>query len=235
MQVSTLFRKLSRAELSNLHISNEGSGQIQTSAIPKLIGYTNDALTTLFSRFMLSEKSVIVEMVAHITQYHLLPKYAESSESNEPYHYIKDMMRDRFEGDVVKITEVYDSLGRRRVLNDRDNRLSLFTPTPITLQVPLPIEGEALGVSYQANHRALREEGDNVLGQYIDIPTIFERPLQSYVAYKVYSHMNTEEQKKIAQEHFNTFESICVQIEEEDHANNSTSSSQDKLDARGFV
>ncbi len=235
MQLSTLFRKLSRAELSNLHMSNEGSGQIQTSAIPKLIGYTNDALITLFSRFRLAEKSVIVEMVAHITQYHLLPKYAESSESNEQYHYIKDMLRDRFEGDVVKITEVFDSLGRRRVLNDVDNSLSLFTPTPITLQVPLPIEGEALGVNYQANHRILRDEGDNLMGQQIDIPQVFERPLQAYVAYKVYSHMNGEEQKKIAMEHFNTFNSICSQIEENDLANNTLSSSQDKLDMRGFV
>lgn len=235
MQLSTLFRKLSRAELSNLHMSNEGSGQIQTSAIPKLIGYTNDALITLFSRFRLAEKSVIVEMVAHITQYHLLPKYAESSESNEQYHYIKDMLRDRFEGDVVKITEVFDSLGRRRVLNDVDNSLSLFTPTPITLQVPLPIEGEALGVNYQANHRILRDEGDNLMGQQIDIPQVFERPLQAYVAYKVYSHMNGEEQKKIAMEHFNTFNTICIQIEENDLANNTLSSSQDKLDMRGFV
>ena len=235
MQLSTLFRKLSRAELSNLHMSNEGSGQIQTSAIPKLIGYTNDALISLFSRFRLAEKSVIVEMVAHITQYHLLPKYAESSESNEQYHYIKDMLRDRFEGDVVKITEVFDSLGRRRVLNDVDNSLSLFTPTPITLQVPLPIEGEALGVNYQANHRVLRDEGENLMGQQIDIPQVFERPLQAYVAYKVYSHMNGEEQKKIAMEHFNTFNSICTQIEENDLANNTLSSSQDKLDMRGFV
>lgn len=235
MQLSTLFRKLSRAELSNLHISNEGSGQIKTDAIPKLIGYTNDALTTLFSRFVLSEKSIIVEMVAHITQYHLLPKYAESSESNEQYHYIKDMMRDRFEGDVIKITSVYDSLGQRRVLNDADNRLSLFTPTPLTLQVPLPIEGEALGVNYQANHRMLREEGDNVLGQHIDIPQIFERPLQAYVAYKVYSHMNAEEHKKIAAEHFSNFDAICNEIEEQDQANNTTSASQDKLDMRGFV
>lgn len=235
MQLSTLFRKLSRAELSNLHMSNEGSGQIQTSAIPKLIGYTNDALITLFSRFRLAEKSVIVEMVAHITQYHLLPKYAESSESNEQYHYIKDMMRDRFEGDVVKITEVFDSLGRRRVLNDVDNSLSLFTPTPITLQVPLPIEGEALGVNYQANHRTLRDEGDNLMGQHIDIPQVFERPLQAYVAYKVYSHMNGEEQKKISMEHYNTYDSICTQIEEDDLANNTLSSSQDKLDMRGFV
>lgn len=235
MQLSALFRKLSRAELSNLHMSNEGSGQIQTTAIPKLIGYTNDALTTLFSRFKLSEKSVIVEMVAHITQYHLLPKYAESSESNEPFHYIKDMMRDRFEGDVIKIVEVYDSLGRRRLLNDPDNRLSVFTPTPTTVQVPLPIEGEALAVNYQANHRMLREEGDNVLGQFIDIPQIFERPLQAYVAYKVYSHMNSEEQKKIASEHFSTFDSICTSIEEEDQANQTTSASQDKLDMRGFA
>ena len=235
MQLSTLFRKLSRAELSNLHMSNEGSGQIQTSSIPKLIGYTNDALTTLFSRFRLSEKSVLVEMVEHITQYHLLPKYAESSESTEPYHYIKDMIRDRFEGDVIKIIEVYDSQGRRRLLNDPDNRLSIFTPTPTTIQVPLPIAGEALAVSYQSNHRQLRDEGDNILGQFIDIPQIFERPLQAYVAYKVYSHMNSEEHKKIAAEHFSTFDSICVQIEENDQANNTSSASQDKLDMRGFV
>src|SRR6218665_3854049 len=139
MKVSTLFRNLSLQELSNLHISNDGSGNIQTSAIPKLIGYTNDGLEALFTRFTLLSKTVIVEMVAHITQYHLLSKYAESSESNDEIHYIKDMMRDRFEGDVIKIIEVYDSLGKRRVLNDPDNANSLFTPTPITLLVPTPL------------------------------------------------------------------------------------------------
>jgi hypothetical protein len=238
MQLGVLFKNLSLAELSNLSIGNEGSGSIKESQHPKLIGYVNDGLMALFTRFRLQEKTVIIEMVAHITQYHLLTKYAESSESSSdevPYHYIKDMLRDRFEGDVVKILEVYDSLGNKRVLNDPDNSKSLFTPNPLTLLVPLPYEGEALGVSYQAHHRKLRDNGNNILTQNIDIPAIYESPLQSYVAYKVYSHMNTEEQKKIAQEHYQTYDNTCIGIETNDFTNNTSSASQNKLDVRGFA
>lgn len=82
MKVVELFRELSFGKLSNLAISNDGSGDIIENKWPQLIQYTNSALTMLHKRFILRENDLIIEQVAHITNYHLTPKYAESSGSN---------------------------------------------------------------------------------------------------------------------------------------------------------
>jgi hypothetical protein len=189
----------------------------------------------LYSRFILNEKIVIIEEVEHITNYHLQLKYAESSQSNEPYHYIKDLMREPFTEDAIKILEIYDSSGQIRVLNDKENRNSLFTPQPTVLQVPRPITGQALGVGYQARHYELDTSGDNVLNQDIDLPFSLEAALQSYVAGKVYSDMNGAENKMISQEHFANYEKLCVELETNDLTNQTFSTSHKKLEQRGFV
>lgn len=235
MKIKDLLSTLSRGELSNLSMSNEGSGEIVEAQQPKIIDYTNDGLLVIYSRFILSEKTLICEQVQHITQYHMLYQFAESSQSNEAYRYIKDMDKDPFLGDVIKILEVYDSGGYKRVLNESGNSLSLFTPQPHVLQVPVPIAGQALAVQYQARHKPLKLDGDGFLNQDITIPFTLEGALRSFIAYKTYSHMNGPENKASAQEFFNTYDTLCRDIEEKDMVNNTSTTVNEKLEERGFV
>ncbi|AZO48057.1 hypothetical protein [Mesorhizobium sp. M4B.F.Ca.ET.058.02.1.1] len=103
MKIVDLFRQLSFGELSNLAISESGSGQIILEKRPQLVQYTNDALLAIYSRFLLSEKDLLIELVNQITNYHLIPKYAETSGSDVDWPYIKDLPDEPFTGDLIKI------------------------------------------------------------------------------------------------------------------------------------
>lgn len=237
MRVSELFRRLSFGELSNLAMSSEGSGEILEKDFPKLILYTNDGLLSLFTRFILSEKNLILEEVVNVTNYHLKKQFSESSGSNEENHYIKDLITEPFQEDVIKIVEVYDSFGQKRSLNDKDDPWSLFTPQPDTLQVPHPIQGKALGIMYQARHVLLKDRGNNneILSQDIDLPFYLESALQLFVASKVYTHMNGQENIAKSQEYEAAYNTKCGEVLAKDLVNNSFHTSFTKLEHRGFV
>ena len=91
MKVSELFYRLSVGELSNLSMSNEGSGEIREKDKGKLIVYTNAALKALHKRFVIVTKEVLVETIDHITNYPLKKRYALSSNANTPYKFIIDL------------------------------------------------------------------------------------------------------------------------------------------------
>lgn len=232
MKLEELFSRLSYGELSNLSIGNEGRGSIKEEDIPKVTAHVNDGLLRLYSRFMLSTKQLLIEQVRHITNYHLIPKYAESTGSDVEWPYIKDLPDEPFLGDVIRILEVHDSVGREYVLNDKDDPNSLFTPAPQLLQVPTPKAGQALAILYQARHINLDNDD---LDQEIFIPFVLEGALQSFVAYKIYSHMNGQDNQVKGQEHLNTYEGICGDVETRDLVNATFATSHHKLQERGFV
>lgn len=235
MKIEDLFRQLSFGELSNLSISDSGSGLIIEAKHPQLIQYLNDGLLALYSRFMLKEKDILIEQVAHIPNYHLKLKYAESTGSKVPYPYIKDLPDEPFEEDVIRILTVTNAWGEKYTLNDVADADSLFTPQPDVLQVPNPVAGEPLAISYQARHRKLVDDGEDVLFQDIEVPFYLENALRLYVAYKVFSHMNGQENILKSQEYMGTYEATCLDVEARDLVNQTYHTSHRKLEQRGFV
>lgn len=242
MKVSELFRRLSYGQLSNLAIASDVPGTLATKEHERIIQYTNEALLRLFSRFNLREKDLIIEMVGHITNYHLRVQYAESTNDPDISHpYIKDLLGEPFTGDVLKILEVFldGSHSTPLPLNDQGSVNSVFTPQPDTLQVPNPIEGMPLGVSYQARHPVLRDVKlhveDDLLEQWIDIPFFLENALQNYIGSLVYSHMNGQENVAKSQEYLAAYEMVCLEVEAKDLVNQSTSNNHSKFKQRGFV
>lgn len=245
MKISELFRRLSYGELSNLAISGEGSGTIIEEKHPQIIQYANEGLLRIFSRFNLRQKDLIIEQVAHITNYHLRRQFAESiagddgNADNIAHPYIKDLPHEPFDADVIRILEVHDSSGRERVLNDRGRADSLFTPQPDVLQVPRPCAGQALSVVYQARHPILRHEkireDEDLLAQRIAIPFYLEGALQAFIASLVYGHMNTQESIAKGQEHLAVCEVIFREVEDKDLVNQTVQTTHYKLNQRGFV
>lgn len=244
MKITDLFRRLAYGELSNLSISGDGSGVIVSEKHPQLIGYVNDALLNLHSRFVLSEKSVIVEQVAIVVTYELRRKFAQSAQPTSgtggvAYAYIKDMLGDPFTGDVIRILEVHDSDGNERPLNDRARTDSVFTPMPDVLQVPRPEEGQALALLYQARHPVILDEATDavpdLLDQEVNIPFALEGALQRMIASSVYSHMNGQENILKSQEYLQAAEAICAGVEMKDLASQSQTTSHLKFEQRGFV
>uniref|UniRef100_A0AB39ACI6 Virion structural protein n=1 Tax=Erwinia phage Fifi051 TaxID=3238787 RepID=A0AB39ACI6_9CAUD len=234
MNVEQLFTNLSYGELSNLSLSADGSGSIQEERQPRIILYANEGLLRLYSRFLLLEKDVLIEMVEHITNYHFLKKFTESHHDpeSEHYPYIKDLIGEPYEEDMLKILAVYNSLGQKVPLNDNERIDSVFTPRDKLLQVPRPIDGASLSVLYQAKHPTLTIDD---LQQEIILPVVLEGALTAYIAYKVFSHMNTDVSSQKAQEHIQIFNNICDEVEDRDMVGSSVATTNARFGKRGWV
>lgn len=234
MNVAQLFAELSYGELSNLALSGEGSGMITDQAKPRVLVAANECLVRLYTRFILKENDLLLELVDHITNYHFLKKFAESQweTSTQDYLYIKDLAREPFTEDVIKVLAVYDSYGQPLPLNDPDNEYSVYTPQGNVLQVPRPVTGFALAVGYQAKHAPL------VLNEALDaeivVPDVLWGAFKAYIAYHLYNSMNTQEAKVTAQEHLARYESICSEVVMQDLVSTSLSSTNTRFRKNGW-
>lgn len=237
MLVSELFESLAQGELSNLAMAEDGEGSIVTGVRPRIIRYANEALLRLYSRFPLKENDVLVQMYESITNYQLIPRFAVNytpigSGDNEPIRYLLDLPAEPFQNDLIKILAVYDSTGRfSRPLNDDADGLSVFTPQAGVLQVPVPVDGQTLSVMYQAKHVKL--QGD--LEELIELPDFLVEAFTSFIAYKVFSHMNTQVSTSKAQEHLTMYESVCTEATDKDLVNISVSTPTSKFRRGGWV
>jgi len=233
MDVGELLSKLAVGELSNLSMADEENGTIAEASQAKVIRYTNDALVKLYSRFILLEKSLLVQMIEGVTNYYLLKRFAQSRcgcDETDPI-YIIDAL-EPFEEDLIKILEVKNECGETMTLNDLNDDCSLFTPRFNMLQVPSPINGGVLGISYQAKHRKL-EPG--VLEAQIWLPEVLEVAMISYVAGQVYSHMNGVDNSNKGTEYMSKYERECQMVIDRDLVNNTPTTSSNVFQSRGWI
>lgn len=234
MNVNELFRRLSYGELSNLALSGEGNGTITDDAKPKIISFANDGLLRLYSRFVLRENDLILELTDETTSYRFLKRYARSNP--DPIEgdvlYIIDSDSDPFAEDLIRVLSVTNAVGEKLPLNDTGNHYSMFTPQPNVLQVPCPLEGQVLGVVYQARHPILAYDDFDA---EISLPIVLEGALTSYIASKVFSGMNGPENSAKGQELLELYNSICQEVVDRDLTNESISTETTKFQCRGFI
>jgi hypothetical protein len=235
MKVSALFHRLAAGELSNLALVNQETLTIESTQRPKIIVYLNDGLMRLHTRFLLKENDLIIEQMGFITNYLLTAKYAQSnrdpSQTYDHSFYIMDL-HSKFLDDVIKILTVTDIGGMQRALNNVENVYSLYTPKPNVLQIPYPVTGSPLSVTYQASHPPILNDAPD---QEIDLPDFLEGALSSYIAHKVFSHMNTQESTLKAAEHLKAFDTICLEAQDQALISTESSTSGNRFEQRGWA
>ena len=231
MNLTDLYQRLALSELSNLALVDNGS--IQENEKAKIIQHANDGLKRLYARFILKEDNLFLEQRGYITHYSLSKKHAQSLfDANAGYSfYINDLGRP-FNDDVIKVLEVWDGYGQKLPLNEPYRWRSLFTPQPLILQVPHPIDGATLSVLYQACHPKLTADDDE---QLIELPEFLVNALTSFIAYKVYSNMNTAESTAKGAEHFKAFDMNCVEAVEQDLVTTGGMTSGIRFEKNGWV
>jgi hypothetical protein len=232
MKLSGLLRQLSFVELANLSLSGEGSGTIVSGKVPQMVAHVNEGLLRLHERFQLRENFLILELVGHITDYRLEAPYALSNEtSTVPHRYIIDY-ETPFEDDVIRVTSVKDGWGRDFPLNDEFACGSLFTPQPTVLQVPTPVTGVPISVTYQASHKVL---GETDLDQQFSIPKVLEGALRAYVAYLVFTSIGNSDAKDKALANQAKYEEICARVEQDNSLGTSPTSSSSQFERNGWI
>lgn len=233
MILSELFNRLSIGELSNLAISNDGSGEIVEDKKPKIILYANRALSRLYSKFVLKEGRLILQQSVIRDLYPLRVENSRTYQeaNDEGPGFILDYEASPFRGDVLKILSAANEEGEHYHLNKDGHVGSLFTPEPDVLQVPFPTGGQAIGITYQAKHVELA--GDET--QEVELPSVLEPALAAYIASEVYANMNRPEHQALGVRHLSRFEEICAETETNGIVGESMTSGFSKFNLRGFV
>lgn len=207
MKVEDLYRQLSFGELSNLAVAVDGTGTLKESQHARVIHHANEALIRLYSRFMIQEKSVILEVYEDTTQYHLVKKFAETvwQPGDDGHPWIKDAAAP-FQEDVIQVLSAYNAYGQALMLNDPSDPNSLMTPKATTLIVPNQEPGVLLDITYQARHPLLVA---NQLNQEIELPLELHEAMTSYIAAKMYGNMNTPDAQTASLQFQARFQAIC--------------------------
>lgn len=234
MNVAELFRRLSLSELSNLALANDGDGTIKDTAKPKMILHANTALQKLYGRFMLREKTLLIQTLTYKTTYVLSPEFAMSNhqEGSATPCYIVDSAAEPFIGDVVRILDAQESTGKDLTVNNASDPLSIHTPTPNTVQIPSPLSGQAVALNYQADHTDLLDDDEE---QEICLPEVLHKALTTYIGYEIYSGMTSNEAVARAEKFLMQYEMICSDVEARDLVGSSRTSNDSKFDERGFM
>lgn len=215
--------------------------QTQADSVLPLLALIQEGLDRLYTRFLLRERHLILEMQEGVTFYHLDKKYALQSHDPilVPYPYIIDLPNDKFEDDVIKVLQVLDSLGNIRPLNDPDKRESLYTVQYNVIQNSYPRNLEALYVTYQATHVPIFTvpncNNDFTIGQEILLSPALVPALNNYVAHAVYSSVNTQEAQAKSVMHLSIYEQICQEVDKMDSVSNSMSCSNTRFIRNGWV
>lgn len=233
MNLNECLKQLSYGELSNLSWGNDGNGSIRLDKIPVIVQFINEALLRLHTRFALSKKCLFIELTENRTQYHLSSKHAYTNENSKEEKFIRDTKENPYQDDLIKIMEVYTSTNHRLSLNNHSDYWSLYTPSFDILQVPYPVEGMALSVIYQARHPIL--DFEKCPEQEINLPFVLEPAMKAYVAYLVYSQINTQEAVANAQKYLVQYNNILQDVVDQDVISNSYSQTNTKFEQGGWI
>lgn len=241
MKLYEYLQHLSYAELSNLRVGKDGTGNgISPSKIPYVVNCINEGLLRLYSKFVLKTNSVLVELNEVRTRYHLSSKHswlnADEDDKGDPEFsdkFLRDDPEHPFTDDIIKILGVVSTEGVEVPLNNNASPISVYTPAYDVLEVPMTVPGVALTVVYQAKHVHLDFEKNPE--QEINLPESLLGALSSYVAYLVYSNMNTQEAITNAQKYLQNYQMILQENIDMDLVHSSYSQDNTKFRFNGWV
>ncbi len=201
MILSELFSYIAELDSASIDLDTDGDGVIVAANYNKVIKAINLGLLQLYAEFPVREKMLVVQLYAHITEYHLVDDFADSNVGSiEVYKYIMDTTFDPYSNDVLKILAVLDEGGEQLPLNQNNQEWSIFTPAFNVIQHPYPDDSNAIFVMYRARHP---EIASNVtISTYdVEIPPQILPLLLLFVHHKLLASINPKESMAKLQEY----------------------------------
>lgn len=203
--MSDIIKDLQYGELSahGMFVSHPISEQDKE----RLIYHTNIALTELYTRFPLFTRELTLIQKEGKTVYLLDKVHAVTNKDDVNYDkYIIDSPEFPFNNDLIRILSVFNEEGDEIRINDSTADCVVTTPAPDMLEVPVPIDTNALFIIYQANHYKIATDTDELM-----LPTNFKPALLAYIAYRVYSGGTAQEHVNLANLMLQKYELFCTQ------------------------
>lgn len=247
LTVRDVFTRLSNGQLRNLNLA---TGSLTTDAgiladsHAAVLNQLNEALATLYRVYRLQEKSLVLLVFDHRTDYRL-DKRNSFTGSGRVYNpsvvdvngpCIIDDHTNPFLDDVVKVLSVYNQYGNKLPINDLNDPYSIFTPYSELLQIPNSVGVKQVVVEYQATHpKILLDPNREYLEVEIVIPKVLEDAFLYLTASTILSNMNTQESNSKGLEYFQKYQAICVEITAKDLVSESVSFTNSKFEKGGWV
>lgn len=235
MNLQEFCKKLANGRLSNTSMVVDSGGLIiKVAQRQKVIDAINEGLIRLYTRFILSEKDVVISLRDHITSYRLNSLYSESlyPQDGVEIPYILDLPGEVFSDDVIKVLAVYNHDGCELPLNNSTNVKSVFTPRFDVVQVPEPKTGELMNVVYQAKH-ILLTVADPL--EEITLPDTLYGALEAYVAHLLFADINSDDAKIRSDKQLAKYEQICGDVILTDTISLTNIQSNIKFQNRGWI
>ena len=240
MKTIDFVKQLGRGVLRNTTLSGLQNGlDNRWDEFAQACTMIDEGLMRLYSRFILKEKHLIIEMQPGVTFYHLKRMYSVTGADpiRVPHPYIRDLPNEPFLEDVIKVLNVFDSAGVQRPLNDQSRVDSLFTPQADIIQNMFPRDLEALGVAYQAKPLSVLVPESNGWRDDTEfyLPDCLIPALSAYVAYFYFQGVNTSEGISAAITHFKMYDEVCREVERMDLVNQSMSCTNTRFSQNGWI
>ena len=220
--------RLARGQLKNMSaVDNTNLGEIQPDYIDTILSLTNEALTTISTKFPLFKLQVDLDLDLSKQEYSFEDDVADFTpvESSQIYD------SERF----IKILNVYDAEGDD-VLTDVNGHVTMPAYDRIRFTTSKLMElleiGTKIRIRYQARHVEVTESG---AGATISIPPNLETALQLLVASLYISQMNGPEHSAKGDSYYAQY---LRHIGEDELQNNSSTSeieTDNRFTSRGFV
>lgn len=176
----------------------------------KLIAHANIALTALYTRFPLLTRELTIIQMEGKTAYELTSKHAITDKTHVGYDkYIIDSVEFPFNNDLVRVLSAYDEEGNEIRINDSTACPVITTPAYNVIEVPIPVDTNALFLIYQAKHPIIVDQDSQVY-----IPEQFRPALLAYIAHRVYSGGTAQEHVMLSNQMYQKYELICIQNRE---------------------
>lgn len=227
--------------------------------------YINEGLTKLYSQFRLKVDEVFLAATESRVDYPITSEHFMDKWSAPTYEkYLWKNENRPWEDNLIQILSVVDHHGHKLPMNDYNTPFSIFTPEAHVVSIPIHPSGEydekyvynyeknevkvihpsnpleepkedrtldmVYTVTYQCNHTKITKDDDLVI-----IPQHLVGLLQSYVAYKIFSNMNTESAVSNAAKFLQDYQLGIQELTQESLIQPEHTLSNDKFRIRGFI
>lgn len=241
MTLQDLFDELTYGELSQLATGGrypddpDSDPEIPEKDRPGIIRHINTALTAIYTRFRLHEKTVFVQLTPGKLSYVLDKQFVISNTSSgAPLKYLVDSEDDRFDNSLIKVEKVSvlrTALGfpedpRRQYqvldLNQPTNPYAIRTPSLKTLLVPEDFglqtdEPVKLKVDYRARHPTIDFDLAVAapIAVEIELPATHLQALLFHVASRIMNPTGMVEEFHSGNSWYAKYEGECARLESE--------------------
>lgn len=231
MTLDDFIDNMCNTSISNLFIGIEGQVELHPTRRKKLIAHMNMGLRLIHSKFALRRKELIIIARENISLYRLSKEHSMQC-GTSALKYIEDTLCDPFEGDLIRVLEVWNEIGMQFSLNEKGVFGSVRVPVYDTIQLTHPQEGQAYSVIYQAASPVMNDTDDGC--KEFQLPPILYEALESYVAAKLFKDIGGEGNSVRAQENMAIYEARMMDLELNDLGSTSQIEENTKGDRYGF-